>query len=889
VTGDRQPPPPAWADAYLEHLARQPADAGRLVHVERLAARPPRYAPLSPPLPPALADALAACGVERLYAHQATAITRIRAGEDICVVSGTASGKSLCYNAPVLERLLAEPSATALYLFPTKALAQDQLLVLERLATASPELARRLRAGTYDGDTTPHARRKLRQQGNLILSNPDMLHQAVLPHHTRWGRFLAALATIVVDEVHSYRGIFGAHVANVMRRLVRLCEMHGSHPSFVASSATIRNPAEIASRLVGRPVAAIDEDGAPRGRRIVAFWNPLGSGPGVAVAGDGGFGDGGSGGGGSGGGGSGDGGSGDRESGGASWAEPRIERPAALDATRHLVDLVRRGVQTIVFTRSRVTAELVLRYARDELALRRGGLADRIQAYRAGYLPGERREIERRLHAGELIGVVSTNALELGIDIGGLDAAILLGFPPTIASAWQQAGRAGRQGREALVIAVAYADPIDQYLMRHPRYFFGRSPERALVDADNPHVVAGHLGCAAHEQPLADGELTRFGPLGPAVRDILVEEGRLHRVAGRTFWSEPELPSRRVNLRTISDDTYTILDAADAGRVIGTVDGISALELVYPEAIYLHEGMTYYVRELDLEQKVAFVEQRDVDYFTQPVLDDWVRVEYEGEWRWLGDAASAPAATPAATPAPESSAAARAPVIHADGSPVPVTTPAARTIVTPVAGIERPRLATGEVEVSWQTTAMRRIQFRTKDSIGHRALELPRLTLPTRATWLWVGETHWRAIVRRGRQPLEPLSGLRNLLVTVVPLHVMCDPSDLGGVIDGSNTGRPCLYLFDRYPGGLGFCERAFVLFEELLEACLELARDCPCRDGCPSCVGLPVLRPAQQQDPDAGCGWTIPDKALTIELLERLRCRDGAARPTPPTAPRRR
>jgi len=397
--------------------------------------------------------------------------------------------------------------------------------------------------------------------------------------------------------------------------------------------------------------------------------------------------------------------------------------------------------------------------------------------------------------------------------------------------------------------------------------------------------VAGHLGCAAHEAPLAAAEVTRFGELAAGVQGIMVDEGRLHETGGRTFWSAGELPARSVNLRTVSDDTYTILDAEEDGRVIGTVDGISALELLFPEAIYLHDGATYYVRELDLEQKVAFIEQRDVDYYTQPVLDNWIRIERELKNRRLGGVAVTPAGPGDSPPGADARAGggarraddaqAASPAIRAAGTRQPISERPAGAL--PVAGIAGPRLALGDAEVSWQTTAMRKVQFRSRDAIGYHALDLPRLNLFTRSTWLWVGDDIWERTRGRGVNPMEPLSGLRNLLITLVPMHVMSDPTDLGGVIDTGNTGRPCIYLFDRYPGGLGFCDRAFVIFEELVAACIELARDCPCRDGCPSCVGLPILRPAQQQDPDMGGGWPIPDKSATIDLLESLQAAAGA------------
>jgi DEAD/DEAH box helicase domain-containing protein len=806
--------PAGWVSGFLDDLRAGSGYAGELGHVAELDGRSPTFADPAPGLALALDSTLERLEVPRLYSHQVEVLDHARAGRDLVVVTGTASGKSLAYNIPILETLLHDPQATALYLFPTTALAQDQLQGLRRLAEAAPaSLGELIRAGTYDGDTTPHSRRKLRENANLILSNPDMLHQGILPHHTRWSRFLAALSIIVVDEVHVYRGIFGSQVANVLRRLFRLAAHYGARPRVIASSATIGNAGELASRLLGRPVAEVLEDGSSRGRKTVAFWNPAPLDP-----------------------------------------QGFARRSANLEAARHLIELMGRGVATIVFTKSRVAAELVYRYASEGLVRRGGGLASRLSAYRAGYLPAERREIEARLFSGELLGVVSTTALELGIDVGALDCAILVGFPSTIASAWQQIGRAGRGVRESLALVVAHEDPVDQYLVRNPRHFFARSPECAVIDPENPYVLAGHLGCAAHELPLTDADLASFGGLAEPVADLLAEEKQLAVLEGQRFWSSPEFPARSVNLRTISDDTYTILDAAEEGRVVGTVDAVSGLELVYPEAVYLHEGESYVVRELDLEQKVALVERMTVDYYTQPVLDTAIRVLSEETRRGLGEEAGR-----GVGPVPREGRGGR------DPSPAPV------------GASSGPLAVFGEVEVSWQTVAMKKIQFRTRDSIGYHPLQLPRLTLPTRGMWIWVGEEVLDAVSQAG-SPYGPLGGLRNLLVTVLPLLAMCDPTDIGGVIDSRNLGRPCIYIFDRYPGGLGFAEQGYVRLEELLCAAAELARACPCRDGCPSCVALPILHPAQQQDPDLGRGHPMPSKLSTLELVDGLERHLGAA-----------
>jgi DEAD/DEAH box helicase domain-containing protein len=696
----------------------------------------------------------------------------------VVVVTGTASGKTLAYNLPVLETLLAEPRATALYLFPTKALAQDQLKGFTRLLEPLPELMDSIAAGVYDGDTSQSARRKIRDRSRLMLSNPDMLHRAILPYHGRWSRFLENLRYVVVDEIHTYRGIFGSNVANVLRRLRRVAAHHGSYPQFISSSATIDNPTGLADRLTGVPTTAITEDGSPRGPRIFVSWNP-------------GFTD-----------------------------ETRVERrSSSVEAMELLVRLVREGVQTIVFTRARVVAELVYKYAHEELLRHDGALASRLSPYRGGYLPSERRDIEKKLFSGQLLGVVSTNALELGIDIGSLDASILVGFPGTIASVWQQAGRAGRGVEPSLAILVAYNDPIDQYLMRHPDYLLDHSPEAAIIDPENPYILAGHLACAAFELPLVHADAELFGDSSIGVMAALEEHGGLSRLGDALYWGTSEFPAAGVSLRTISQDTFSIVDLTRAGQVIGTVDAISAPELVYPEAIYLHEGESWLVRKLDLEARVAYVEPVTVDYYTQPVLDTSIRVT--------------------------------------------------RLVEEGRRGGERIRLHAATV--TWATTMMKKIQFGSSDSIGYKNLDLPPQHLDTIALG-WHPSSGVRDRLRdQGWKPSEALSGVRNLMITVLPLFAMCDRSDVGGIIDSSNSGVPTLYLYDRFQGGVGFTERGFDRWTDLVSSCLRLVADCPCTGGCPSCVGLPVLRPAQHQDPDVMNGFPIPDKRAALLLLELL------------------
>ncbi|MBN1826092.1 MAG: DEAD/DEAH box helicase [Candidatus Eisenbacteria bacterium] len=766
-------------DDLIERLRHDRRLGGRIAHVRTISAREARFAEEDFPVAAPLRRALASRGVERLYSHQGEAIAASRRGEHVTVVTGTASGKTVCYNVPVIESLI-EGGGTALYLFPTKALAQDQLRTVTRLLEADPELKGRLHAGVYDGDTTQYGRRKLRDKGDLILSNPDMLHAGILPNHGSWSRFFSALRYVVLDEIHAYRGIFGSNVGNVIRRLRRIARHYGADPRFLCCSATIANPAELAERLIGAPVTVVDRDGSPRGPKRFVLWNP----PFLDTV--------------------------------------ELERRSSnVEGKDLLVALVREGVPTIVFSKARVTAELIFRYAREALERREKKLADRIAVYRGGYLPEERREIERRLFEGELLAVSSTNALELGIDVGTLGASILVGFPGTIASTWQQAGRGGRARDDSIVFLVAHNDPIDQYLVRNPEWFFGRSHENAIVDPENPYILERHLRCAAHELPVGEEDEGYFGGSLRSIMELLEEFGRVTTVKERWYWATSEYPAAEISLRNMSDATYTILENVEdekEPRSIGTVDAISAPELLYPEAIYLHEGRTYFVRELDTEQRIAFVERRDVDYYTQAIVESTIRL---GETR------------------------------QKDALP----------------GAE---LLLSEATVAWMTTAFKKIRFYGQDSLGWGNLNLPPQELETIALGIAPDASLAETLGRFGYNLTEGLAGVRNLLQAVLPLHAMCDPSNLGGVVESSNLGRPSIFIYDRFPKGLGLAEKGFDLIDRVLADALELVRGCPCREGCPSCVGHP-RPPALHFDPDLKQGFPIPDKGAAVEILERL------------------
>ncbi|MGQ9603271.1 MAG: DEAD/DEAH box helicase [bacterium] len=762
--------------SFVEKLINSEKYRDQICYIHKTPFRQPCFCNPSRPLSSEVLKILEGSGIHSLYSHQAKAIDLVFDNQNVGVVTSTASGKTFCYNIPVLESLISDPSSCALYVFPTKALAQDQLRVLNSILSLSEKPGNLVKAGTYDGDTPADMRRRLRSEANIILTNPDMLHRAILPYHSRWSRFFTNLRYVVIDEMHTYRGIFGSNVANVIRRLRRIASHYSSKPVFILCSATIANPEELARDLIGEGCEIVSEDGSPHGSKIFLLWNP-----------------------------------------------PIIDRATMqrkssnVMAHELMTNLITEGIQTIAFTRARIVAELILRYVRESLSNKKPDLVERVKAYRAGYLPQERRKIEKDLAAGEIVGVASTNALELGIDIGGLDASLIVGFPGTIASVWQQAGRAGRKSSESLVILIAYNDPIDQYLIRNPRYIFERSPENAVVDPENPYILAGHLSCAAFELPLTEDDNKYFGSTAWTIVHVLEEARRVKLISDAAYWASNDFPAAQINLRTISDDTFTIVDRTEKERVIGVVDAVSAPELVYPQAIYMHDGDTYVVRELDMQARVAYVAREEVDYYTQPILDSSIRVM--GEKRFLT--------------------------------------------------WKRMRIYYGDATVTWRTTAFKKIQFYNLDSIGYGSVDIPSQVLETVSLWMHPTDEVIDKIRRDGRNPIEGMIGLKNVLINLMPLYVMCDRQDVGGIVESSNLGHPAIFLYDRFRGGLGLCEKAFALIPDLLVGALDLIEECRCDRGCPSCVGLPVLRPPQHQDPDPGQGYPIPDKITTRILIK--------------------
>ncbi len=724
---------------WLAFLRTQPQIMENVTHWHTIPPREARTAPMPSEIHPKLAEALRTKGIERLFTHQADAYTAVRSGNHIVAVTPTASGKTMCYNLPVLQSLLENESGRALYMFPTKALAQDQVAELQQLADL---MEADIKTHTYDGDTPPTVRQAIRNAGHIVVTNPDMLHSAILPHHTKWVKLFENVKYIVLDELHAYRGVFGSHVANVIRRLKRICRFYGSNPVFICASATIDNPGEHAERLVGEPVRVIDNNGAPTGEKHFIFYNP----PVVNQ-------------------------------------QLGIRRSSVLETQRLAAMLLKQGVQTIVFARSRVRVEILLTYLQDTIKSELGKPS--IRGYRGGYLPKLRREIERGLRSGEIRGVVSTNALELGIDIGQLQACVLNGYPGTVASTWQQSGRAGRRHGSAVTFMVASSNPLDQYMIQNPDFFFNRPPERALIHPDNLLILIDHVKCAAYELPFEADE--QFG--SESLRDMLeflTEEKVLHHVKDRWYWMEQSFPAHNISLRSAAQENFVIVDVTNGNRVLGEVDRFGAPTLIHEEAIYLHEGVQYQVEKLDYPEKKAYVREVDVDYFTDASLAVELKVLHVDKERESGE------------------------------------------IVRQY----------GEVTVNAKPTIFKKIKLRTHENIGSGPIHLPEEELHTSAYWFSFSE---EAAARKGTNEMQcALLGVANVLIHIAPLYLMCDPFDIRVYpqVKSTHTKRPTIYFYDRYPGGIGLSERLFEVHDELLRRAGDLIRNCNCLSGCPACVG---------------------------------------------------
>src|SRR4051794_3700199 len=748
----------------LGRLSASKAPGGRdadpiVTATRRLPAVAASHAPFPDQTDERLRRALAARGIEQLYTHQAQAFEHALAGRNVVTITPTASGKTLCYNAPVLDAILKDPSVRALYLFPTKALAQDQLSELHSLvellsakaaeATEDPGGVPEIGVFTYDGDTPSDARRAIRGKAHVVLSNPDMLHSGILPHHPRWAKLFENLRFVIVDELHAYRGVFGSHLANILRRLQRICRHYGSDPVFICSSATIANPRELAEGLTGRPFELIERSGAPRGEKFFLFVNP----PVVN-------------------------------------AQLGIRRSYLSESRRVALEFLKHNLQLILFAQSRLATEILTTYLKDAY---NGppGASDVIRGYRGGYLPSRRREIERGLRDGAVRAVVSTNALELGIDIGALDVAVMAGYPGTIAATWQRAGRAGRRSTRSAAVLVASSAPIDQFIVRHPSYFFDASPERALIDPDNLHILVDHIKCAAFELPFSAAE--SFGKHDvQEILGVLAEQGLVHQASDDApwTWTNESYPADAVSLRSVSSDNFVIVDTTNEPRVIGETDFTSGPSTLHPKAIYIIEGTLFQVEKLDFEGRKAYVREIDCDYYTNAIT--YTKV----------------------------------------------------TAIDTFA--EEPQRSHGEVHVVSRVVGFKKIKFYTNENVGSGELDLPEQQMHTTSYWLTIPAAVIGMLPYASDDRRDGVVGLAFALKQVAQLMLMCDAHDVAISIDSgdgeglvSAAAHPQrIFVYDNYPGGIGFSAPLYQMHDELLAKTRQLIAECQCEHGCPGCVG---------------------------------------------------
>ena len=750
-------------DQLLEGLRASREFMKNVTHWETIPAREAVTAPFPEGTDARIIDALGRKGIRNLYIHQRDAIDAVARGENIVIVTPTASGKTLCYNLPVLQAILSNPDSRALYLFPTKALAADQCSELYELIE---EVGAEIKSYTYDGDTPVAARRSIRQAGHIVITNPDMLHSAILPGHTKWVKLFENLKYVVIDEIHAYRGIFGSNLSNVIRRLKRLCSFYGSKPQFICCSATIANPKELAEMICGEEVALIDRNGAPTGERNVIFYNP----PVI-----------------------------NRQLG--------IRRSVLLE-TRDIASLfVKNKISSIVFAKSRLQVEVLTKYLKD---LQRDpfGNAGTVRGYRGGYLPTERREIERGLRNGDVRTVVATNALELGIDIGRLDVCVLCGYPGSIASTWQQAGRAGRRQEKSLTVMVASSSALDQYIVAHPEYFFRQSPENALVNPNNLYIQMNHLKCAAFELPFVADESFGDAETTRQMLSYLEEQHFLHFEGDRWHWSTEEFPAAEISLRSAGDENFVIIDITDAAkhRVIGEMDRYTVPMLLHEQAIYLHEAQQYQVEKLDFPDHKAYVRKVDVGYYTDADLNVNLRV------------------------------------LNVDRS----------------SESGEPKKSQGDVLVTSMVTMFKKMKYDTHENLGYGPVDLPEIELTTSACWWELPE--WIAARFTQDRLQGGMLGIASVLRQLAPVYLMCSARDIAVLyrVRDPFTKHPTIYLYDNCPGGVGLAEKAYDMLGMLLEAAHDAIASCRCENGCPSCVG-----PAAET---GGFG-----KAAALEILENL------------------
>ena len=726
---------------WLVNFRDNPATAKNITYWHVQDSRDAEYEPFPEWLDERIMGALKRRKIWQLYSHQREAVDLSHEGKNVTVVTPTASGKTLCYNLPVLNRIVNDPTARAIYLFPTKALAADQVSELYELIG---EAGVDVKTYTYDGDTPPAARKAVRQAGHIVVTNPDMLHSGILPHHTKWVKLFENLQYVVIDEVHSYRGVFGSHLANVLRRLKRLCDFYGSHPQFICCSATIANPGELAEQITAVPMSVVNRNGAPRGEKHFVFYNP-------PVVNE----------------------------------QLGIRASSLHESKKIATDLVINGIPTIVFSRARVTMEVLVSALKAAVkdVLGDSGL---VRGYRGGYLPSERRAIEKGLREGSVRAVVSTNALELGIDIGSLDACVLNGYPGTVASTWQQSGRAGRRQGVAATVFVANSSPLNQFMMKHPEYFLNQPPENGLVNPDNLYILLSHVKCAAFELPFHDGDLYGGKEIGEVLK-FLEDAGILRHVGGVWHWSAEEFPASDVSLRSASNENFIIIDTTTGThRVIGEMDRFAAPMLLHDEAIYIHEGQQFQVDKLDFPNKKAYVKAVDVEYYTDADLS--VNLRVLDRFR------------------------------HEEGRV------SARSW--------------GEALVTSLVTMFKKMRLENNENIGWGRVHLPELEMHTTAYWMSFDEGFLRSY---GADAMESgLMGIANLVSNIAPVYLMCDPKDISVFPQAKSpyTLKPTIFIYDTIPGGMGLSEKLFDLHGEILAQCLKMVKDCPCPSGCPSCVG---------------------------------------------------
>ena len=729
-------------EQILDVIRNDPDILANITHWQKLPEQPAQFADYPSSVSPDLIQKYQERGIKKLYSHQAAAIDAILQNKNVVVVTPTASGKTLCYNIPVLNELIKNPEARALYLFPTKALSQDQLNELHDISSA---LDRNIKTYTFDGDTPASARKAIRTAGHIVVTNPDMLHQGIMPHHTKWIKLFENLKYIVIDEVHQYRGVFGSHLANILRRLKRICSFYGSTPQFICCSATIGNPKELTEKILNKEVELINNNGAPRGEKHFILYNP----PVVN-------------------------------------AELGIRRSVVNESQKLAAKFLNSNIQTIVFARSRLRVEILVTYLK-ELMKKYKKSPKLVRGYRGGYLPLERRNIEKGLRSGEILGVVSTNALELGIDIGQLSVCVMAGYPGTIISSWQQAGRAGRRAETSVAILVASSAPIDQFIINHPEYFFGKSPETGIVDPDNLIILMSHLKCGAFELPFEDGEQFGLDATGDMLA-YLEENGVLHHAENRYHWTSEIYPAQEISLRSASPENFVIIDTTRDERVIGEVDYFGASQLIYEDAIYIHESKQFHVDKLDWDRRKAYVHEVEVDHYTDAHTETNLKVLDVFENKALDNVGK----------------------------------------------------AYGEVSVTTVATAYKKIKFHTHENIGMGNIHLPELEMHTTAYWIEFNEKiHERLKISQDNMGFA-LRALANVLGNVAPFYVMADPGDLRTVpmVKATFTKKPTIYIYDAYPGGVGFSRKLFYVHDDILKAARQLIQECPCKTGCPSCVG---------------------------------------------------